>query len=47
MILREPGSKLLILREMGSTTYDVLLQYLAFAIMFYSLLSFYNELWFR
>ena len=34
-------------REMGSTTYDVLLQYLALASMCYSLLSFYNELWFR
>ena len=29
---------------MGSTTYNVLLRYLAFASMCYSLLSFYNEL---
>ena len=35
------------LREMGSTTYNVLLRYLPFASMYYSLLSFYNELWFR
>ena len=35
------------LKEMGCTIYNVLLRYLAFASICYSLLSFYNELWFR